>query len=100
MGRLITLLAFVTCALGAIETPQKTTERPSRAQFARAMASIKEGMTAPEIREILGKPDDIRTGRGDRGGGRPYYEALRLLAARLAALRDATAEIDRGIPLG
>jgi len=32
------------------------------------MAKIKEGMSAPQIREILGRPDDIRTGRGDRGG--------------------------------
>jgi hypothetical protein len=60
----LTVLLLLACKLIQAQSalPPRT-----RAEFAAAMAKIKEGMTEKEILDILGKPDDVRT-QFDPGG--------------------------------
>jgi hypothetical protein len=62
-------LAIVAVLLFACELAQSHGAEHSRtrAEFAAAVAKIKEGMPEKEVLELLGKPDDIRT-QFDPGG--------------------------------
>ncbi len=60
---LVILLVFACPLVRSQSIPQPRT----RTEFVAAMAKIKEGMTAKEVLDILGKPDDIRT-QFDPGG--------------------------------
>jgi len=64
-----TSLALALLLLLANQLVQAQSAPPphSRAEFAAAMAKIKEGMTGKEILDMLGKPDDVRT-QFDPGG--------------------------------
>jgi hypothetical protein len=54
---LILLGAIFAAWLAAAAPPPAPRDR---AAFARAMGQVKEGMTRDQVREILGKPDDVR----------------------------------------
>jgi hypothetical protein len=57
---LILLGAIFTGCLVALSAAESPATLPDRAAFARAMGQVKEGMTRDQVREILGKPDDVR----------------------------------------
>jgi hypothetical protein len=61
MRTLIILLCFLALLNDSVQA-QKT-----RAEFAQAMAKVKEGLPSEEVAKILGKPDDIVTS-ADFGG--------------------------------
>src|SRR5690349_10336459 len=54
-------------ALSANGCAGETSKPKTRAEFVKAIAQIKEGMTEAEVVALLGKPDDVRTHR-DPGG--------------------------------
>lgn len=59
-------IAAAAAVPAAAPAPSATPAR-SRADFARALSAVREGMDAAEVRRLLGDPDDVRTER-DPGG--------------------------------
>ena len=51
-GCAIALAALLVAAVPASPTPVR-----SRAEFARALSSVREGMTAAAVRKLIGEPD-------------------------------------------
>jgi hypothetical protein len=53
-------LCLVTLALATTAAGHETPETNRRAELAKAMAQVREGMSPSDVLKLLGKPDDIR----------------------------------------
>lgn len=75
----VTVAQAISIALflaGALPQSQAAPVFHSRAEFAVAMAKVKEGMTEKQVLDILGKPDDVRTQFDPGGIGRVYTKEI------------------------